>query len=93
MKSAAKFLIPFDPISCVWLRPEQIHAASPKRLIGFLHPESTSGVSGDSFRFRQKQFAVPHFEMQRRITEHPRSVNTHDLSRENPAARQRFETH
>jgi hypothetical protein len=92
VKSPAKFLIPFIPISCVLFRPEQIHAASPKRLIGFLHPQPTSGVSDDSFRFRQKQLSVPHFEMQRRITEQTRSVNMHDLSREKPGARQCLET-
>ena len=83
MKSPAKSLIPFMPISCMLLRSEQIHAASPKRLIGFLHPLSTSGLSDDSFRFRQKRFAVPHLEMQRRIARQTRSVNMYNLSQEN----------
>jgi hypothetical protein len=74
------------------LRPEQIHARSPKRLIGFLHSQSTSGVSDDGFRLRQKQFTDPHFEMQGRIAEQTRSVDVYNLPREKPTACQCFET-
>jgi hypothetical protein len=51
-------------------------------MVGFLHFQSTSGVSDDGFRFRQKQFTVPHFEMLGRIAEQAKSVNVYNLSRE-----------
>jgi hypothetical protein len=78
------------PISYVLFRPKEIHCASGIREVVKPLPKRHRGVGHKTFGVGALQLTIFHFNFDRRSTIETRGIDLNDLSRKQPADRQRF---
>jgi hypothetical protein len=88
--STFRFLFETTPLLYVFLRPKEIHRASGIREVAKPLPKRDRGVGHKTFGVGALQLTIFHFNSDRRSTIETRGIDLNDLSRKQPADRQRF---